>query len=160
MSFRRSCQSAWSKLRLSPMFGCICPTSKKGSKASAHCDTIFATVNGNPCIGRKFQSQLNPMLTSNKYPISLYCAIIWTRATHKNVTSICIWKWASYHFLPDFLCDTYLSPNKIRKSRPFLRNSPALLLFPFAECCKKWNLGSNYLKKHVHWRWRLTGRVK
>ena len=49
-SCRRSCQSAWSNLQLSPMFGCICPT--RSNQQSASCDTIFAIVNGNPCIGR------------------------------------------------------------------------------------------------------------
>ena len=46
--FRRSCKSAWSQLRLSPMFGCICPN--KGQNAT--CDQVFKAVNGNPCIGK------------------------------------------------------------------------------------------------------------
>ena len=47
--FRQSCKSAWSQLRLSPMFGCICPN--KGRK-NATCDQVFKAVNGNPCIGK------------------------------------------------------------------------------------------------------------
>ena len=46
--FRRSCQSAWSDLRLSPVFGCICPNSLHEDE----CHQIFKTVNGNPCIGK------------------------------------------------------------------------------------------------------------
>ena len=47
--FRQRCQSAWSKLRLSPMFGCICPG---GSSQKQTCDRVFKAVNGNPCIGK------------------------------------------------------------------------------------------------------------
>jgi trimethyllysine dioxygenase len=42
------CQSAWSQLRLSPMFGCICP----GNSGKEKCDRVFKAVNGNPCIGK------------------------------------------------------------------------------------------------------------
>ena len=56
--FRRSCQSAWSDLRLSPVFGCICPNSLHQDE----CHQIFKTVNGNPCIGKP----------------SLFCHPLWT----------------------------------------------------------------------------------
>ena len=50
--FRWSCKSAWADLRLTPLFGCICPTAKKQAQ-QAKCDKIFNIVNGNPCIGKK-----------------------------------------------------------------------------------------------------------
>ena len=46
--YRQRCQSAWSQLRLSPMFGCICP----GNSGKEKCDRVFKAVNGNPCIGK------------------------------------------------------------------------------------------------------------
>lgn len=49
----RSCQSAWANLRLSPLFGCICPKTKKSAKQGAICDKVFNIVNGNPCIGKE-----------------------------------------------------------------------------------------------------------
>ena len=48
-----ACQSAWAKLRLSPLFGCICTTKNKKSAKQANCDKIFNIVNGNPCIGKE-----------------------------------------------------------------------------------------------------------
>uniref|UniRef100_A0A0K2TY70 GDNF/GAS1 domain-containing protein n=1 Tax=Lepeophtheirus salmonis TaxID=72036 RepID=A0A0K2TY70_LEPSM len=42
-----SCQSAWSKLHLSPMFGCICPNN---FHQKVRCDEIFNAVNNNTCI--------------------------------------------------------------------------------------------------------------
>ncbi|KAH0540530.1 hypothetical protein KQX54_018039 [Cotesia glomerata] len=41
-----ACHDAWTQLRLSPMFGCICP----GNQAKKRCDKIFSTVNHNPCV--------------------------------------------------------------------------------------------------------------
>ncbi|CAL8109863.1 unnamed protein product [Orchesella dallaii] len=38
------CHDAWTRLRLSPMFGCICP------KVSQKCERIFKEVNYNPCV--------------------------------------------------------------------------------------------------------------
>ena len=56
---RRTCQSAWSQLRLSPLFGCICPAGKNRT-----CDRVFKAVNGNPCIGKSWRnSRLKVSLT-------------------------------------------------------------------------------------------------
>ena len=57
--FRRSCQSAWSQLRLTPIFGCICPS----ALMSDSCDLIFKTVNGNPCIGETDATFARAVLT-------------------------------------------------------------------------------------------------
>ncbi|ODN01101.1 GDNF family receptor alpha-like, partial [Orchesella cincta] len=38
------CHDAWTRLRLSPMFGCICP------KVNPKCERIFKEVNYNPCV--------------------------------------------------------------------------------------------------------------
>ncbi|XP_044016202.1 uncharacterized protein LOC122857839 isoform X2 [Aphidius gifuensis] len=46
MESREACHDAWTQLRLSPMFGCICP----GNQIKKRCDKIFSTVNHNPCI--------------------------------------------------------------------------------------------------------------
>ncbi|XP_074095255.1 glial cell line-derived neurotrophic family receptor-like [Cotesia typhae] len=46
MESREACHDAWTQLRLSPMFGCICP----GNQAKKRCDKIFSTVNHNPCV--------------------------------------------------------------------------------------------------------------
>ena len=45
---RYPCQSAWSKLRALPLFGCIC--TEKGGK----CDEIYQRVNQNSCVGKKY----------------------------------------------------------------------------------------------------------
>jgi len=55
------CQSAWSQLRLSPMFGCICP----GNSGKEKCDRVFKAVNGNPCIDARF-FDLSSTLYSDK----------------------------------------------------------------------------------------------
>ncbi|KAK0173548.1 hypothetical protein PV328_006725, partial [Microctonus aethiopoides] len=46
MESRDACHDSWTQLRLSPMFGCICP----GNQAKKRCDKIFLTVNHNPCV--------------------------------------------------------------------------------------------------------------
>ncbi|XP_063220107.1 uncharacterized protein LOC134529683 isoform X2 [Bacillus rossius redtenbacheri] len=46
MDDRDLCHDAWTKLRLSPMFGCICPN----NHMKRRCDRIFTTVNHNPCV--------------------------------------------------------------------------------------------------------------
>lgn len=46
--FRETCHEAWSNLRLSPMFGCICPN----NHMKRRCDRIFTMVNHNPCVGK------------------------------------------------------------------------------------------------------------
>jgi hypothetical protein len=46
--FRELCHDAWAKLRLSPMFGCICPN----NHMKRRCDRIFSMVNHNPCVGK------------------------------------------------------------------------------------------------------------
>nr|XP_045582939.1 uncharacterized protein LOC123745882 isoform X2 [Procambarus clarkii] len=40
------CLSSWSKLKMSPMFGCICPTDRQKRK----CERIFRRVHNNPCV--------------------------------------------------------------------------------------------------------------
>ncbi|XP_023317878.1 uncharacterized protein LOC106656465 [Trichogramma pretiosum] len=46
MENRDACTEAWTQLRLSPMFGCICPD----NGAKKRCDRIFSMVNHNPCV--------------------------------------------------------------------------------------------------------------
>ncbi|KAK9890348.1 hypothetical protein WA026_010443 [Henosepilachna vigintioctopunctata] len=46
MEDRDSCHEAWSNLRRSPMFGCICPNNHMKKR----CDRIFSMVNHNPCV--------------------------------------------------------------------------------------------------------------
>lgn len=45
---RDLCHEAWTNLRLSPMFGCICPN----NHMKRRCDKIFSVVNHNPCVGK------------------------------------------------------------------------------------------------------------
>ncbi|KOB72474.1 Uncharacterized protein OBRU01_06942 [Operophtera brumata] len=40
-------KKAWAGLRLSPLFGCICPNTHMKKR----CDRIFSVVNHNPCVG-------------------------------------------------------------------------------------------------------------
>ncbi len=60
---------------MSPVFGCICPSSSfsssSGSSNGQTCDQIFKTVNGNPCIGKRKQNDLSstpPSYNPLKYP--------------------------------------------------------------------------------------------
>ncbi|XP_048510937.1 uncharacterized protein LOC105684340 isoform X1 [Athalia rosae] len=46
MESRDACHDAWTQLRLSPMFGCICPN----NHMKRRCDRIFSMVNHNPCV--------------------------------------------------------------------------------------------------------------
>ncbi|XP_062702281.1 uncharacterized protein LOC109400030 isoform X4 [Aedes albopictus] len=46
MEDRELCYEAWTNLRLSPMFGCICPN----NHMKRRCDKIFSVVNHNPCV--------------------------------------------------------------------------------------------------------------
>ncbi|XP_021922539.1 uncharacterized protein LOC110831160 isoform X2 [Zootermopsis nevadensis] len=46
MDDRDLCHDAWNRLRLSPMFGCICPN----NHMKRRCDRIFSIVNHNPCV--------------------------------------------------------------------------------------------------------------
>ncbi|XP_037876747.1 uncharacterized protein LOC101736650 isoform X2 [Bombyx mori] len=48
MDDREACREAWAGLRLSPLFGCICPNTHMKKR----CDRIFAVVNHNPCVER------------------------------------------------------------------------------------------------------------
>ncbi|XP_011307009.1 uncharacterized protein [Fopius arisanus] len=43
---REVCHDAWTQLRLSPLFGCICPVNQMKKR----CDKIFAMINHNPCV--------------------------------------------------------------------------------------------------------------
>ncbi|XP_037912486.1 uncharacterized protein LOC119652430 isoform X2 [Hermetia illucens] len=49
MEDRDVCHESWTNLRMSPMFGCICPN----NHMKRRCDRIFSIVNHNPCIVRK-----------------------------------------------------------------------------------------------------------
>ncbi|KAH0956446.1 hypothetical protein HN011_000519, partial [Eciton burchellii] len=44
-----ACHESWTQLRLSPMFGCICPINQS-IQIKRRCDKIFSTVNHNPCV--------------------------------------------------------------------------------------------------------------
>lgn len=46
--YRDLCHESWTNLRLSPMFGCICPN----NHMKRRCDRIFSLVNHNPCVGK------------------------------------------------------------------------------------------------------------
>ncbi|XP_017888282.1 uncharacterized protein LOC108629870 isoform X3 [Ceratina calcarata] len=46
MESRNACHDSWTQLRLSPMFGCICPNNHMKKR----CDRIFSLVNHNPCV--------------------------------------------------------------------------------------------------------------
>ncbi|CAD7084257.1 unnamed protein product [Hermetia illucens] len=46
MEDRDVCHESWTNLRMSPMFGCICPN----NHMKRRCDRIFSIVNHNPCI--------------------------------------------------------------------------------------------------------------
>ncbi|XP_032664801.1 uncharacterized protein LOC116841223 isoform X3 [Odontomachus brunneus] len=46
MENRDACHESWTQLRLSPMFGCICPNNSNRRR----CDKIFSAVNHNPCV--------------------------------------------------------------------------------------------------------------
>lgn len=46
---RDACHEAWTNLRFSPIFGCICPN----NHMKRRCDKIFNVVNHNPCVGKK-----------------------------------------------------------------------------------------------------------
>ncbi|EDS34723.1 conserved hypothetical protein [Culex quinquefasciatus] len=48
---RELCYEAWTNLRLSPMFGCICPN----NHMKRRCDKIFSVVNHNPCVAKQQQ---------------------------------------------------------------------------------------------------------
>ncbi|XP_020287683.1 uncharacterized protein LOC109856624, partial [Pseudomyrmex gracilis] len=46
MENREACYESWMQLRVSPMFGCICPH----NHIKKRCDKIFSLVNRNPCV--------------------------------------------------------------------------------------------------------------
>lgn len=47
--FREECLESWSQIRMTPMFGCICPNNHFKKK----CERIFTLVNHNPCLGKR-----------------------------------------------------------------------------------------------------------
>eukprot|EP00099_Drosophila_melanogaster_P001264 NP_001036732.1 glial cell line-derived neurotrophic family receptor-like, isoform K [Drosophila melanogaster] len=55
MENRDACHDSWTNLRLSPMFGCICPNNHMKKR----CDRIFNIVNHNPCVGKFRLAMLN-----------------------------------------------------------------------------------------------------
>ncbi|KAK2586322.1 hypothetical protein KPH14_010622 [Odynerus spinipes] len=44
--YKDACHDSWTQLRLSPVFGCICPN----NHIKKRCDRIFSLVNHNPCV--------------------------------------------------------------------------------------------------------------
>ncbi|XP_073999587.1 uncharacterized protein [Rhodnius prolixus] len=48
MEDREMCLESWSRIRLTPMFGCICPNNHMKKR----CERIFTLVNHNPCLVR------------------------------------------------------------------------------------------------------------
>ncbi|CAH0731571.1 unnamed protein product, partial [Brenthis ino] len=56
MEDRESCREAWAGLRMSPIFGCICPNTHMKKR----CDRIFAVVNHNPCVAFYTYKRFNP----------------------------------------------------------------------------------------------------
>ncbi|XP_071514915.1 uncharacterized protein [Panulirus ornatus] len=48
MTDPNKCLSSWTKLKMSPMFGCICPMDRQKRK----CERIFRRVHNNPCVGQ------------------------------------------------------------------------------------------------------------
>ncbi|KAL4712444.1 hypothetical protein ACJJTC_007460 [Scirpophaga incertulas] len=62
MDDREACREAWAGLRLSPLFGCICPNTHMKKR----CDRIFAVVNHNPCV----DTRVDPTLISAKLKLS------------------------------------------------------------------------------------------
>ncbi|XP_017775583.1 PREDICTED: uncharacterized protein LOC108561940 isoform X2 [Nicrophorus vespilloides] len=55
MEDRGLCHEAWSNLRRSPMFGCICPNNHMKKR----CDRIFNMVNHNPCVVKVISASEN-----------------------------------------------------------------------------------------------------
>ena len=46
---RESCHNAWRGLRMTPLFGCICPNSPHQKK----CDRVYNIVYNNSCLGKR-----------------------------------------------------------------------------------------------------------
>ena len=110
--FRRSCQSAWSDLRLSPVFGCICPNSLHEDE----CHQIFKTVNGNPCIGKP----------------SLFCHPLWTPLEQELMARLGRLQKLGYANLrgtTSFLRPLIVRP-LISRPRPYPDQSIELYMFP------------------------------
>ncbi|XP_056644465.1 uncharacterized protein LOC130450215 [Diorhabda sublineata] len=95
MDDRDSCYQAWTNLRKSPMFGCICPNNQMKKR----CDRIFSMVNHNPCVGEfkvsltvflekiVFQSTCHTALTScNNY---YHCRMLLNPILHHCDISRC-----------------------------------------------------------------------
>ncbi|XP_039298571.1 uncharacterized protein LOC111048987 isoform X2 [Nilaparvata lugens] len=53
MDDRDACHEAWTNIRFSPMFGCICPNNHMKKR----CDRIFSLVNHNPCIVKQIAKE-------------------------------------------------------------------------------------------------------
>lgn len=98
--FRRTCQGAWSQLRLSPVFGCICPS----SLASDSCEQIFKTVNGNPCIGKTIHSY-NGFFHKTKRKIFFVCFVSLSSVFVSLFSLLCVSAlfWLFPHFFVCFL---------------------------------------------------------
>ncbi|XP_046683343.1 mucin-5AC-like [Homalodisca vitripennis] len=57
--YREACHEAWTNIRYSPMFGCICPNNHMKKR----CDRVFTLVNHNPCIGSGPKPEENASMT-------------------------------------------------------------------------------------------------
>ncbi|XP_037813859.1 uncharacterized protein LOC119604992 isoform X2 [Lucilia sericata] len=80
MENRDACHDSWTNLRLSPMFGCICPNNHMKKR----CDRIFNIVNHNPCVVLAPKCT-NILLKMNLPPVAMFIptvpmrAIQWTK---------------------------------------------------------------------------------
>ncbi|XP_046822581.1 uncharacterized protein LOC124425770 isoform X5 [Vespa crabro] len=58
MESRDACHDSWTQLRLSPVFGCICPN----NHIKKRCDRIFSLVNHNPCVVNEESKRVSALL--------------------------------------------------------------------------------------------------
>lgn len=71
--FREACHESWTQLRLSPLFGCICPN----NHMKRRCDKIFLTVNHNPCVGESnYNTRFVKFLCPSLYRVFVYISIV------------------------------------------------------------------------------------
>lgn len=79
MENRDACHESWTQLRLSPMFGCICPN----NHMKRRCDKIFLLVNHNPCVG---ESNYNTRFVKLSVLLSIHvCSYIYFHRTRNCV---------------------------------------------------------------------------
>lgn len=80
--FRDACHDSWTNLRLSPMFGCICPNNHMKKR----CDRIFNIVNHNPCVG-KFRLATVTFVTATETTTATTAIITTIKTTTSNNTN-------------------------------------------------------------------------